>query len=104
MQFDADHLLALSGHAVADRSIMTNHLRNGIPAIAEREYGITIDLLRLFNGDESFAWLVEKLKEDARKLSRAVSVYMSNPEVTGPKGTVQGVVLPPDSENQSERK
>jgi len=27
----------------------------------------------------------------------------ANPAVTGPQGTADGVVLPPDSENQSER-
>jgi len=38
MQFDADHLFALAGYAVADPDIMENHVRNGVPAIAEREY------------------------------------------------------------------
>jgi len=35
---------------------------------------------------------------------KAEDEHRPNPEVTGPKGTVQGVVLPPDSENQNERK
>ncbi len=38
MQFDADHIFALAGYAEADSDIMANHIRNGVPAIAEREY------------------------------------------------------------------
>ena len=79
MQFDADHLFALAGYAVADPDIMENHVRNGVPAIAEREYADTIEVLRMFKGDAEWAWLVEKLRSDVRKLSRAVAVYRSNP-------------------------
>jgi len=79
MQFDANHLFALAGYAEADAETMANHIRNGIPAIAEREYASTIDVLRMFKGDAEWAWLVEKLRSDVRKLSRAVAVYRSNP-------------------------
>lgn len=78
MQFDANHLFALAGYAVADPDIMENHVRNGVPAIAEREYADTIEVLRMFKGDAEWAWLVEKLRSDVRKLSRAVAVYRSN--------------------------
>ena len=77
MQFDADHLFALAGYAVADPDIMENHVRNGVPAIAEREYADTIEVLRMFKGDAEWAWLVEKLRSDVRKLFRAVRVYRS---------------------------
>ena len=80
MQFDANHLFALAGYAVADPDIMENHVRNGVPAIAEREYADTIEVLRMFKGDAEWAWLVEKLRSDVRKLSRAVAVYRSNPD------------------------
>ena len=77
MQFDADHLYALAGYAEADSDIMANHIRNGVPAIAEREYADTIDVLRMFKGDAEWAWLVKKLRSDVRKLFRAVRVYRS---------------------------
>jgi hypothetical protein len=79
MQFDADHLYALAGYAEADPDIMDNHIRNGVPAIAEREYADTIDVLRMFKGDAEWEWLVDKLRANVRKLSRAVAVYRSNP-------------------------
>jgi len=84
MQFDADHLFALAGYAEADAETMANHIRNGIPAIAEREYASTIDVLRMFNGDPAWAWLVEELRNNLRKLSRAVAVYRSNPTLHPP--------------------
>ena len=77
MQFDADHLYALAGYAEADAETMANHIRNGVPAIAEREYSDTIEVLRMFNGDAEWAWLVEKLRLNVRKLFRAVRVYRS---------------------------
>jgi hypothetical protein len=55
MQFDADHIFALAGYAVADPDIMENHVRNGVPAIAEREYADTIEVLRMFKGDAEWA-------------------------------------------------
>jgi len=78
MQFDADHLYALAGYAEADPDIMDNHIRNGVPAIAEREYADTIEVLRMFKGDAEWEWLVDKLRANVRKLSRAVAVYRSN--------------------------
>ena len=77
MQFDADHLFALSGYAEADHDIMENHIRNDVPAIAERAYADTIEVLRMFKGDAEWAWLVEKLRANVRKLFRAVRVYRS---------------------------
>jgi len=77
MQFDADHLFALAGYAEADADTMANHIHNGVPAIAEREYADTIDVLRMFKGDAEWAWLVEKLRSNVRKLFRAVRVYRS---------------------------
>lgn len=77
MQFDADHLFALAGYAEADPDIMANHIRNGIPEIAEREYADTIEVLRMFNGDADWALLVEKLRLNVRKLFRSVRVYRS---------------------------
>jgi hypothetical protein len=79
MQFDADHLYALAGYAESDADIMANHIRNAVPAIAEREYADTIDVLQMFNGDAEWEWLVDKLRANVRKLSRAVAVYRSNP-------------------------
>ena len=81
MQFDADHLFALAGYAKTDPDIMENHIRNGVPDIAEREFSETIEVLRMFKGDDEWAWLVEKLRANVRKLSRAVAVYRSNPKV-----------------------
>ena len=77
MQFDADHLFALAGYAEADVDIMANHIRNGVPAIAEREFADAIEVLRMFKGDAEWAWLVEMLRADVRKLFRAVRVYRS---------------------------
>ena len=77
MQFDADHLFALAGYAEADADTMANHIRNGVPAIAEREYADTIKVLRMFKGDAEWTWLVEKLRANVRKLFRAVRVYRS---------------------------
>jgi len=94
MQFDADHLFALAGYAVADPDIMENHVRNGVPAIAEREYADTIEVLRMFKGDAEWAWLVEKLRSDVRKLSRAVAVYRSNPTGQPPPRFGGGSVAP----------
>ena len=79
MQFDANHLFALAGYAVADPDIMENHVRNGVPAIAEHEYADTIEVLRMFKGDAEWAWLADKLRDNVRKMSRAVAVYRSNP-------------------------
>jgi len=100
MQFDADHLFALAGYAEADAETMANHIRNGIPAIAEREYASTIDVLRMFNGDPAWAWLVEELRNNLRKLSRAVAVYRSNPSHQPPPngGRLDGVVGIPNQE------
>ena len=77
MQFDADHLFALAGYAEADPDIMANHIRNGIPEIAEREYADTLEVLRMFKGDAEWEWLVEKLRLNVRKLFRSVRVYRS---------------------------
>ncbi len=104
MQFDADHLFALAGYAEADAETMANHIRNGIPAIAEREYASTIDVLRMFKGDAEWAWLVEKLRSDVRKLSRAVAVYRSNPALTVPPlsaDTVGRVVGTPNQKGET---
>ncbi|OQA29708.1 MAG: hypothetical protein BWY57_03241 [Betaproteobacteria bacterium ADurb.Bin341] len=95
MQFDADHLFALAGYAEADHDIMANHIRNGVPAIAEREYADTIEVLRMFKGDAEWAWLADKLRDNVRKMSRAVAVYRSNPSHHAPPlggGSVHGVV------------
>ncbi len=104
MQFDADHLFALAGYAEADAETMANHIRNGIPAIAEREYASTIDVLRMFKGDAEWAWLVEKLRSDVRKLSRAVAVYRSNPshhDGAAPAPSVDGVVGTPNQKGET---
>lgn len=100
MQFDADHLYALAGYAEADPDIMDNHIRNGVPAIAEREYADTIDVLRMFKGDAEWEWLVDKLRANVRKLSRAVAVYRSNPghhDGAAPAPSVDGAVRHSDS-------
>ena len=104
MQFDADHLFALAGYAVADPDIMENHVRNGVPAIAEREYADTIEVLRMFKGDAEWAWLVEKLRSDVRKLFRAVRVYRSSPshhDGAAPATSVDGVVGTPNQKGET---
>jgi hypothetical protein len=57
MQFDADHLFALSGYAEADADTMANHIRNGVPEIAEREYADTLEVMRMFKGDSELSRL-----------------------------------------------
>ena len=94
MQFDADHLFALAGYAEADADTMANHIRNGVPAIAEREFADTIEVLRMFKGDAEWVWLVEKLRANVRKLSRAVAVYRSNPTENRAAHLVRGTVPP----------